>query len=94
MAAQNFSLSDAYYYYEQRMINISRAMHRHSMLWVDTAGYPPNFAANSTYAAFPGKYRRSSQIMHFGSSMRASTMAVASCCCRRYNQRVEWVLQR
>lgn len=58
MASRNFSLADAYYYYEQRMVNISRAMNRRSMLWVDAAGYPPNFAANSTYAAFPGELQQ------------------------------------
>jgi hypothetical protein len=46
MAAMNFSIMDAYGYYERRMIDIGRSLNRSVIAWQDIAGFPQNFSNN------------------------------------------------
>jgi hexosaminidase len=39
MVRQNFSVMDAYYYYERRMIDIARGLNRSVVAWQDIQGY-------------------------------------------------------
>jgi hexosaminidase len=39
MIAQNYSVSDAYYYYERRIIGIARELNRNILAWQDIQGY-------------------------------------------------------
>lgn len=39
MTANNYTVTDAYYYYERRMIGIARSLNRSAIAWQDIAGY-------------------------------------------------------
>lgn len=51
MKGMNFTITDAYYYYERRIIDILRGAGKKVIAWQDIAGFPSGFTNN--YTAYP-----------------------------------------